>query len=283
MHSEHKTPDILTLMTRGLLTVVVWLFAMALLAGCSQADPLASDQSDSVAVVSEAAASVAKESVATPKVAKMPTTFNSVKEKKRAFFAFLKPYVVAENGRVRALRVALTEKRQAGSLDAESLRWLSGIADQYKVKLAGEPDQAFWSELLKRVDVVPVEMALVQAANESAWGQSRFAREGNNFFGQWCYSKGCGMVPSARNAGSTHEVRRFSSPAQSVRAYIQNINRTRAYRELRRIRLTQRKQNQPLDAEQLALGLKSYSERGMAYVKTIQSMIRSNRRLIRNS
>ena len=42
----------------------------------------------------------------------------------------------------------------------------------------------------------------MQAANESAWGTSRFARIGLNFFGQWCYSKGCGMVPKRRNTGA---------------------------------------------------------------------------------
>ena len=46
------------------------------------------------------------------------------------------------------------------------------------------------NELMLRVDVLPVSLALAQAANESAWGTSRFALQGNNIFGQWCYEPG---------------------------------------------------------------------------------------------
>jgi Bax protein len=123
----------------------------------------------------------------------------------------------------------------------------------------------------------------VQAANESAWGRSRFARQGNNYFGQWCYRKGCGIVPARRVPGATHEVRRFASVAESVRAYMNNINRSSAYADFRNIRRSLRVQSKPLDAERLAYGLKSYSERGMAYVHVIRSMIRSNRVLISRS
>ena len=35
------------------------------------------------------------------------------------------------------------------------------------------------------MDVIPVSIALAQAAKESGWGTSRFALEGNAIFGQW--------------------------------------------------------------------------------------------------
>ncbi len=136
---------------------------------------------------------------------------------------------------------------------------------------------------MQSVDVIPLEMALVQAANESAWGQSRFARDANNYFGQWCYEKGCGLVPLKRTAGATHEVKSFATANLSVRAYMKNINTSRAYAEFRDIRRDLRHQHRTLDAELLAMGLKSYSERGMAYVKVIQTMIRSNRKLIQSA
>ena len=136
---------------------------------------------------------------------------------------------------------------------------------------------------MQSVDIIPLEMALVQAANESAWGQSRFARDANNYFGQWCYDKGCGLVPLKRASGATHEVRSFATPNLSVRAYMKNINASRAYAEFRDMRRDLRDQHRTLDAELLAMGLKSYSERGMAYVKVIQTMIRSNRKLIQSA
>jgi len=87
-------------------------------------------------------------------------------------------------------------------------------------------------------------------------------------------------VPKQRAKGAAHEVRYFKNKTKSVRAYMKNINSSGAYANLRTIRSKLQKQQQPIKAELLANGLKSYSERGMAYVKTIQSMIRKNRPII---
>ena len=38
-----------------------------------------------------------------------------------------------------------------------------------------------------RMDMIPVSIALAQAAKESGWGTSRFALEGNAIFGQWTW------------------------------------------------------------------------------------------------
>jgi len=181
------------------------------------------------------------------------------------------------------LRQHIMQLKATAHLNRQQQGWLAHVANNYGLTLAAQPDYAQWQALLSRVDIIPLEMALVQAANESAWGQSRFAKQGNNYFGQWCYNKGCGMVPSQRAAGASHEVRRFANVRQSVRAYLRNINTSPAYAEFRNIRHSLRVQSKPLDAHVLVVGLKSYSERGMAYVRTIQSMIRSNRALIRQS
>ena len=66
---------------------------------------------------------------------------------------------------------------------------------------------------------------------ESAWGTSRFAREGNNLFGQWCYKTGCGIVPKRRGEGQVHEVASFESVDAAVASYLRNINSHRAYAE----------------------------------------------------
>ena len=290
--SDLSTPDSVTAAGRSLFTTATFLLVLAslMLASCAKVEPQKSESSvvEAQQQEPETQVPVVVEPVKLPVVKKQipikrPSKFKNNAEKKRFFFAYMKPFVKQENERIRKLRGRLIEMQAAQNLSKDELRWLSDLAKRYRVKMSGSPDRGFWNQLISGVDVVPVEMALVQAANESAWGQSRFATEGNNFFGQWCYSKGCGIVPSQRDKGFSHEVRRFDSPAESVSAYILNINRTRAYRELRKIRSELRKQKLPLDAEKLALGLKSYSERGMEYVKTIQSMIRSNRKLIKQS
>ena len=204
-----------------------------------------------------------------------------VQTKKMRFFAKLRPVVQAENKRILALRSKVLELSQQTSVySPDQLEMLHSLAVKYRVPLSGKPNASFWSRLLKRVDAVPVPLALAQAANESAWGTSRFARQGNNFFGQWCYSEGCGMVPSRRNEGAAHEVKVFASAAASVRSYIHNLNTGRAYSRLRSIRLHLRRSGQKLDAMQLANGLISYSELGAVYVKSIRKMIRRNRPLM---
>jgi len=281
MHRYHaSSPKNTTLLVRGLFTLLIWALAALMLTACYKpTSPIQeAEPQKEIVVVPEPVEVVVKKPVV-----KKPARFSSVTEKKRYFFAFMKPFVVERNRQIAKDRSRLLALMRTSQIADKDLQWLQKMADNYRVEMKAQLDDKFWQQMIARVDIVPVEMALVQAANESAWGQSRFAREGNNFFGQWCYSKGCGIVPNQRSQGSTHEVRRFDSPAESVKAYIRNINRSRAYREFRSIRSAQRSQNQPLDAEKLAMGLKSYSERGMAYVKTIQAMIRSNRKLIATS
>ena len=136
------------------------------------------------------------------------------------------------------------------------------------------------NELLVRVDVVPMPLVLVQAANESAWGTSRFSRIGLNFFGIWCYQKGCGMVPRGRNTGAKHEVEAFKSLDAGVARYFYNINSHNAYRVFRTIRFELRSQDQPLNPEVLATGLLPYSERGAEYVTDITKMLRQNQQYL---
>lgn len=140
-----------------------------------------------------------------------------------------------------------------------------------------EKNTKHWNELLKRINTVPSSLALAQSANESAWGTSRFAQEGNNYFGQWCFQPGCGLVPKSRTAGKTHEVEKFSSAADSVKAYIDNLNRNSAYEKLRSLRAQRAEKNGSFSGTELAPGLLKYSERGKEYVLEIQSMIRINK------
>jgi Bax protein len=138
-------------------------------------------------------------------------------------------------------------------------------------------------ELLSRIDQVPHSLVLVQAANESAWGTSRFARIGLNFFGIWCYREGCGMVPNGRTLGAKHEVQAFKTVDAAVARYLNNINTNKAYRVFRTIRSQLRTQQQPLSAEVLATGLLPYSQRGSDYVVELTNMIRHNRPYLQQS
>jgi Bax protein len=209
--------------------------------------------------------------------------YTDTKDKKRAFFNYLLPEVKRQNARVMQTRVWLlgirTEILHDMDLHASDKATLDELAQQYKVN-AREWSVGAVDKLLMKVDVIPQELVLVQAANESAWGTSRFARQGYNFFGLWCFQKGCGFVPSRRNSGAEHEVAKFTNLSHAVSTYLTNLNRHPAYERLRDIRNQLRDKQQPITAEALADGLMSYSERGQAYIDELNDMIRINRAYI---
>ncbi len=209
------------------------------------------------------------------------TVYSDVGEKKQAFFEFLLPMVQEENQRLLTLRQQLKSMSQNTKYDQSEAEWLLELAREYRV-MAGhatiKEDQLQWviEELLVRVDQVPASLALAQAANESAWGTSRFALEGNNLYGQWCFRPGCGLVPNSRPDGQSYEVATFESPFDSVRGYIHNLNTNLAYKEFRQIRAEQRAENLPLSGQKFAEGLVKYSSRGQDYIEELQAMIRVN-------
>lgn len=191
----------------------------------------------------------------------------SVKKRKAAFFQFLTPYVTQRNEEILALRKRIERDKVAQDE-------LLALAKRYRIK-SEEPD-TIREQLLIKVDAVPPSLVLAQGAMESAWGTSRFAVEGNNYFGQWCFSAGCGLVPESRVEGKQHEVRVFESPQDSVVSYMRNLNSHPAYKDLRASRAAQREQGTQASGCHLALGLTHYSERGNAYVESLKSLIRVN-------
>ncbi|MFT7261696.1 MAG: Bax protein [Glaciecola sp.] len=201
----------------------------------------------------------------------------SVKEKKANFFSFLHPMIKKANADVLQQREQLIEiQTNLPSISNQESEMLAALAKTYKVSDELSLKQQV-QELDIKINTIPASLVLAQAANESAWGTSRFAREGNNYFGQWCFSKGCGIVPSSRNSGANHEVADFDSPYDSVKSYIKNLNRHATYAPLRDLRQQAIDNNQAITGVVLAQGLIGYSERREEYVKEIQDMIRYNK------
>ena len=191
----------------------------------------------------------------------------NVQEKKEAFFTYLKPHVDAVNEEI--------EKDRERLLGSQGSFW-DQLQNRRIILQYLNSDLHDEDELIKRVDQVPASLALIQAAKESGWGSSRFAREGFNFFGQQCFERGCGFTPRNRSLGLRHEVAKFKSVRASVRSYIHNLNTHPQYEDFRVQRAQLRETGQPLSGITLANGLERYSERGLAYVEEIQGMIRSN-------
>ena len=118
-----------------------------------------------------------------------------------------------------------------------------------------------------RMDVIPVSLAIAQAAKETGWGTSRFALEGNALFGQWTWS-GEGIKPKSADSDATHKIMKFKILRASVRAYQRNINTHTSYKEFREARAIQRDNIGKLNSLELAGYLDKYAETGKEYVRS---------------
>ncbi len=209
---------------------------------------------------------------------------SDIKTRKKVFFDFLKPAIDKENQRLKALRQQLSHLLDLIEYEelftAEQSQLINAQADKYSVKQSLS-SKAKLVLLLTKVDQIPRELVLVQAANESAWGSSRFARIGLNFFGIWCFKVDCGLVPKGRDSGLKHEVAAFDSIEQMIGHYFHNLNTNTAYGLMRSIRSQLREHNLPLKPDVLATGLLPYSERGMDYIVEINTMLRHNQAYIK--
>ena len=184
--------------------------------------------------------------------------------RKQAFFKYLLPEINKQNEEIIQLRHDI----KTGKINSFKLK---DIYRYYRVK---EDDI---DTLLNRVDVVPASLVLAQGAYESNWGRSRFSKHYHNFFGLWCFKKGCGVIPLKRDKNDTHEVAKFSSLSKGLEYYLRSINRNSAYQTLRKIRKNKRDKKLPITGIALAEGLENYAEIGYEYVETVQSIIRYNK------
>ncbi|MBT5702062.1 MAG: hypothetical protein HOI67_11480 [Gammaproteobacteria bacterium] len=208
--------------------------------------------------------------------------FSAIKDvstKKQMFFNYMLPKVRQANDKILADRRLLMMIRDdlttGDTLDPDDIQFIGALKTRYR---AGQQTnlRSIVDDLLIRVDVVPESLVLAQAANESGWGTSRFARQANNLFGIWCFSEGCGLTPKNRDEGLTHEVTKYETVQEGLVAYIHTINTNPAYTYLRDIRATTRSQEQHFSGLALAEGLLRYSSRGIEYVRDIQQLIRVN-------
>lgn len=208
-----------------------------------------------------------------------------IDRRKRLFFRAVLPLILTTNEEIQVERqklLEISEDSKGGdrtALGEESAVWIDGLAARYGID--PEDEDVTFQELLgvlkTRVALIPTSLALAQAVEESAWGTSRFARQGNALFGQWVWNEDEGIVPEEQREGQEYAVRAFDTPLDSVRAYAKNLNTHWAYTQFREQRNEMLKQGESLDGWALAETLTRYSERGPAYVKSLHAIMRVNR------
>ena len=187
-----------------------------------------------------------------------------VQEMKKTFFNYLLPEINKKNNEIQLLR----KKAIGKDLSKEEL---TKLYKKYRIDEGSAIDA-----LLEKIDIIPPSLVLSQAALESNWGRSRFAKFYHNYFGLWCFERGCGVIPKKRDKGDTHEVAKFSSPEKAIDFYFLSINRNKSYEVLRKIRQDKRSKSQSITGLSLSEGLTNYAEIGYEYVDRIRRVITSN-------
>lgn len=202
-------------------------------------------------------------------------------ERKAQFLDMLRPLIDEKNAKLLKSRERLLKIKNEWdtkqTVTGVNKRNLEKLREKFRVTYKTYPEDARAIEiLLLRVDVIPPAMVLAQAAVESGWGTSRFAEEAHNLFGHWCYTPGCGLVPSRRSANAKHEVKKFNNVEESLTAYFNNINTHNAYRPWRQLRAQLRHDEAQFTGSTMVAELGKYSSRGPAYIHELRTVIRAN-------
>ena len=196
-------------------------------------------------------------------------TLGDTKKKRELFIKIVLPLILNENDKITEDRKKLFKILGKNFNTVGERVWLQRRFREYKIE---DQDSG---KLKMRMDIIPVSIALAQAANESGWGTSRFALEGNALFGQWTWSKK-GISPKNKDPDQSHKVLQFQILKASVRAYKNNLNTHNAYKEFRETRAKLRQENKRIIGLDLTKYLKNYAAIGEKYVVIIEAIIENN-------
>ena len=193
----------------------------------------------------------------------------NIKKRKEFFIQIILPLILEENKKINLDRKRLFNIINKSNNSSSEKKWLERKYKQY-----GIPSKDL-SVLKIRMDIIPVSLAIAQAAKETGWGTSRFAQQGNALFGQWTWS-GEGLKPKEAEKNEGHKVMKFNILQASVRAYQRNINTHSSYQDFRLARAKLRDSGESLDSMILSSYLDKYAETGNQYVKVLQKIIVQN-------
>ena len=196
-------------------------------------------------------------------------TLGDTKTKRELFIKIVLPLILYENEKIIDDRKRLFKILGKNFNSPGEKVWLNRRFKEYKIE---DKDLA---ELKMRMDIIPVSIALAQAANESGWGTSRFALEGNALFGQWTWSKK-GISPKNKDPDQSHKILQFQILKASVRAYKNNLNTHNAYKEFREVRAKLRQSGTTITGLALIKYLKRYASIGEKYTKIIEGIMVQN-------
>ena len=191
--------------------------------------------------------------------------------RKQQFIQIMLPLILKVNDEISTHKQVIMTALKSGNEDV-----LDVFARKYGLSKLQQSREQRRLSLQIRVQPIPVEIALAQAAVESGWGQSRFTHEGNALFGQWVWDVSKGIKP-AQASNSRAAVRAFPDLISSVRSYMTNLNTHHAYEAFRKRRFELHLSGDiDVSGLQLVPFLYRYAETGSEYVETLTQMIKQN-------
>jgi Bax protein len=210
---------------------------------------------------------------------------SDVKRKKELFVEMMLPNVLKVNNEILAERKEFLEVfnkiKKNQKITDEERNYIEEKAKKYKVKSKFFPsnEQRYINlveELDYRINYIPVSLAIAQAAIESGWGQSRFAKEGNSLFGQWSWD-GTGIIPKDREEGESYRVKTFKDIQSAVRSYALNLNSHLSYKQFRINRYLILQRQNFIYGKNLVPNMILYSQLREKYLGLLKSVINSNK------
>ena len=122
-----------------------------------------------------------------------------------------------------------------------------------------------------RKSIVPKSIVIAMAGVESAWGTSRFAKEGNNLFGVRTWDLNTPHMKPLGIPDAKFCLKMYETKCQSIKDMINILNNHPAYEKFREERLVQIKQGY-WDYPKLLEGIKAWSTNSK-YTKMIYATI----------
>jgi Bax protein len=188
-----------------------------------------------------------------------------VSEKKQKFFHMILPAILISKANLKLKRervLSLMSTPQEELLEDDK-NFLEELYKKYKTR-----DN---EKLISRLKTHPVSIILAQAAIESAWGESRFFKEGNNIFGMWSYNKNEPRIKAKGNRnGKAIYVKKYATLSDAIDDYFAVIGRG-AYKNFRKQR------NITDDPLKLVEYLVNYCELREQYTKKLKKFIVKNK------
>ena len=196
-------------------------------------------------------------------------TVSNIEERKELFIKIVLPLIIDSNNNIKSDRKKLFQILNKKNNNFAEKKWLRKKFKEYKI------NNKDISLLKRRMDIIPVSLAIAQAAKETGWGTSRFALEGNALYGQWTWGSD-GIDPNEKDSSKSHKIKKFKELKMSVESYTNNLNTHSGYQEFREARADLRQKKQDITGLKLTKYLDRYAKTGKEYTRIIQLIIKQN-------